>query len=161
MEGFVMDPKEYDIDWWKTLEVIGQYLRTFRDMNGAPLAYVMRKQLVTTAEAGNKLNGCNTINKEMIERAPIVVAGIVCTIAALEADGPFNASYLTDWATAWAKLTSTFEYSNYWTYCKVGKRKHNIRKEYLAFCDHYLGPNNVDHMTYEFENILQNVVYHG
>ena len=75
-------------------------------MNGAPLSYVVRKQLVPTAEADNPLNGYDIIDDEIIERTTIVVAVIVGTTSALEANRPFTASYLTGWATVWAKLNA-------------------------------------------------------
>ena len=77
-------------------------------MNGAPLSCVVRKQLVPTAEADNPLNGYDTIDIEMIERAIFLVAGILGTTADLEANGPFTASYLTDRAAVWVKLTAIF-----------------------------------------------------
>ena len=135
-------------------------MRTFRDVNDAPLSYVVRKQLVPTAESDNPSNGCNTINEEMIERSPIVVAGIVDTTVSLEENRTFTASSLTDWATVWAKLTAIFADSTAWAYYKVGKRRCNGRKLYLALCDHCLRPNNVDHVASESENILQNTVHH-
>ena len=30
----------------------------------------------------------------------------------------------------------------------------------MALYDHFLGPNNIDHMAYEAEKIIQNLVYH-
>ena len=68
---------------------------------------------------------------------------------------------MTDRDTVWEKLTSIFEDSTAWTYCKVGKRQINGRNGYLALRDNYLGTNNVDHIASEAENIIQNTVYHG
>ena len=59
-------------------------------MNGAPLSYVARNQLVPTAEAEDPKNRYDNINKEIIERDPIVIAGIVGTTADLEANGHFT-----------------------------------------------------------------------
>ena len=68
---------------------------------------------------------------------------------------------MTDQATVWSNLTSIFAYSTDWTYFKVGNRQRNGRKGYLALRDHYLIPNNVDHMASAADKILQNAVYHG
>ena len=68
---------------------------------------------------------------------------------------------MTDRDTVWEKLTSIFEDSTAWTYCKVGKRQRNGRKGYLAVYDHYLLPNNVDHMASVADKTLQNPVYYG
>ena len=78
-----------------------------------------------------------------------MVAVFFSNTAALEVTGPFTASYLTDQATVWEKLTAIFVYSTALTYCKVVKMQRNVRKGYLALHDHYLRPNNVDHMAYE------------
>ena len=90
-----------------------------------------------------------------------MVAVIVGTTAALEANGPFTTSYLTAWATVRVKLTAIFADSTDWEYCKVGKRQCNGRKGCLAFLDHYLGQNIVYHMVSAAEKILQNALYHG
>ena len=46
-----------------------------------------------------------------------MVGGIVGTTAALEANGNFTASYLTDWDIFWAKMTAISVDSRAWTYC--------------------------------------------
>ena len=90
-----------------------------------------------------------------------MVAVIVGTTAALEANGPFTTSYLTAWATVRVNLTAIFADSTDWEYCKVGKRQCNGRKGCLALRNHYLGPSNVDNMVSAAKIILQNSVYHG
>ena len=108
-EGSATASKVHNSNWLNTLEIVEEYLRKFRGVNGAPLSYVVRKQLVPTAEVDDPSNVYDTINEYMIERAPIVVACIVGTTASLEANGPYTASCLTDRATVWAKLTAIFE----------------------------------------------------
>ena len=90
VEGSVTTPKVHTNDRTKTLEGVKEYLRTFRGANGAPLSYMVRKQLVPTAEADDSSNWYDTIDEEMSERATIAVAGIVVTTAALEVDGTFT-----------------------------------------------------------------------
>ena len=89
-EGSVTTPKVHTNYWFKTLEGVEEYLCTFCGVNDAPLSCVVRKQLVPTAEADDSSNGYDAIDEEMSERATIVVAGIVVTTAALEADGTFT-----------------------------------------------------------------------
>ena len=90
-----------------------------------------------------------------------MVAGAVINPAALEANGPLTASYLTDWDTVWGKLTAIFADYTAWEYREVGKRQLNARKVSLAFYDKFLKLINYDHMLYVSENIIQNAVYHG
>ena len=104
------------------MEGVEEYVCTFRGVNSTPLSYVVKKYLVPTDEADDPSNGYDTIDEEIIARDSIVVAGIVGTTTAFEANGPFIASYLTDIATVWGKLTSIFEDSTAWTCCKFGKR---------------------------------------
>ena len=51
------DSKVNTNNWPKTLEGVEEYLRTFRGVNGAPLSYVVRKQLVPTAKSDDPSNG--------------------------------------------------------------------------------------------------------
>ena len=97
----------------------------------------------------------------MIERAPVVVEGTVGSTAALEANGPFTASYLTNQDKISGKMTGIFSDYTAWTYCKVGKGQHNDRKVYLALYNNFLVLNNVDHMESAAENMIQNSAYHG
>ena len=90
VEGSITTPRVHTNDWPKTLEGVEEYLRTFCGANGAPMSYMVRKQLVPTAEADDPSNGYDTIDEEMSERDTIAVAGIVVTTAALEADGTFT-----------------------------------------------------------------------
>ena len=130
-------------------------------MNGTPLSHVVSKKLVHTSKAYNKLNGYNNIDEEMIGRSPLVVVGTFVITASLEANGPSIESHLTDRATVLGKLNSIFTYSTAWTYYKVSESQHNGRKGYLKLHDHYLAPNNVDHMASTSEKIHQNAVYYG
>ena len=50
-EGSVTTPKVHTNDWSKTLEGVEEYLRTLCGLNSSPLSYVVRKNIVPTAEA--------------------------------------------------------------------------------------------------------------
>ena len=119
------------------------------------------EEFLPTAEADNPSKGYDTIDEEIIEKSPIVVAGIFGTTAALEANRPFTASSLIDRATVWVELTAIFVDSTAWANCKVGERQHNGRKGCLALRDYYLGPSITDYMAYAAEKMFQNLVYHG
>ena len=159
-EGYVTTPTVHNKYFPKTLEVVEEYLCMFHGVNGTALSYVVRKQHVHTDEADDPSNGYYTINGDIISRSPIVVSVTVSTTVDLEANDPFATSYLTDKATFLGNLNSTFVDSAAWTYFKVGKRQHNFSNRYLAFYDHFLVPNNVDHMGSAAEKILQNTLYH-
>ena len=98
-EGLVTTPTIHTKDWLKTLEGIKDYLRTFRGINGTPLLYVVRKQLVPTSAEEYPSNGYDAIDEEIIARAPILVVVTVVTTVSLESNRPFIVSYLTDQAT--------------------------------------------------------------
>ena len=132
----------------------------FFGVNVTPLSYVARKQVVPKDEAENQSNRYNNIDKEMNARYQLLVAGIVGTAVALEANGPFIGSYLTDLATALGKLTAIFAYYTAWIYCKVSESQHNVIKGYLTLYHHHIRRNNVDHMEFTAEKILQNLVYY-
>ena len=78
-----------------------EYICTFCSVNDISPSYVVRNQLIPTSEAENSLNDYNTTNEEIISRYLLLVIGTVVTTAALEANGPFIESYLTDQATVW------------------------------------------------------------
>ena len=61
-EGSVTTPKVHTNYWFKTLEGVEEYLHTFRAANGAPLSYVVRKQLVPTDEVDDPSNGYDTVD---------------------------------------------------------------------------------------------------
>ena len=65
-EGSVTTPTVHIKDWYKTLEGLKEYIRTLHGVNGTPLSNVVRNQLVPTSEADDSLNGCDTIDEEII-----------------------------------------------------------------------------------------------
>ena len=74
-EGYITTPKVHTNDLLKTLEGVEEYIWTFHGLNIAPLLYA--------AEADDLSNGHNTIDEEMTENSPILVAVIVGTTAYL------------------------------------------------------------------------------
>ena len=59
-EDSVTTPKVNTNNWLNKFEVVEEYLFVFRSVTGAPLSYVVREQLVPTAEADDPPNGYNT-----------------------------------------------------------------------------------------------------
>ena len=107
-EGSITTPKVHTNALLKTLEGVEEYICTFHGVNIATLLYA--------AEADDPSNGHNTIDEEMTENSPILVAVIVGTTAYLESNRYLTASYLTYWYTFWAELTAIFSYATNWTY---------------------------------------------
>lgn len=148
-------------DWPKTIEAVEEYLRQFRGINGVPLSYVVRKDLIPTTAANDPSTNYSTLDEEMIARAPILEAGAAGTLDDLEKNGPFVDTYMTDRTTAWDKLAVLFQNHASWTYAKPARRTRNGRLGFYGVFNHYLGPNNVDHMASKAERRLRDTAYHG
>jgi hypothetical protein len=149
-------PKIDRRDWPKTIEAIEEYLRQFRGTNGIPLSYVVRKNIKPAPSADDPLANYDTLDEEMIARAPILTNNAAGVVAVLEREGPFVDSFITDKGTAWDKLHVLFQDHESWTYMKAFRRARNGRLGFLSVHNHYLGPNNVDHMATQAESKLQN-----
>ena len=148
-------------DWPKTMEAVEEYLRQFRGVDGTPLSYVVRQNLRPVGAALDPATNYPTLDEEIIARAPILEPTAVGNVAELEANGPFVDSYMTDRTMAWDKIANIFQDHQAWTYAKSARRSRNARKGYLGIYDHYLGPNNVDHMASKAERCLQTTCYRG
>eukprot|EP00543_Licmophora_paradoxa_P009148 CAMPEP_0202448362 /NCGR_PEP_ID=MMETSP1360-20130828/7172_1 /ASSEMBLY_ACC=CAM_ASM_000848 /TAXON_ID=515479 /ORGANISM="Licmophora paradoxa, Strain CCMP2313" /LENGTH=287 /DNA_ID=CAMNT_0049065891 /DNA_START=408 /DNA_END=1272 /DNA_ORIENTATION=- len=161
-ESVVDAPKIDPKDWAKTMEAIIEWLGTFRGVTGAPLSYTVRKNLEPAAEASDPSTNYSTLDEEMIARAPIVDLTAVGGVGrANENNGPFVDTFMIDRVEVWAKIVALFQPTEAWTYAKVGRSKKDGRKGYLAIYDHYLGPNNVDHLASAAEKTLYQLVYNG
>ena len=148
-------------DWPKTMEAVEEYLRQFRGVEGTPLSYVVRQTLMPVAAATDPATSYPTLDEEMIARAPILEPTAAGVVAELEANGPFVDSYMTDRTMAWDKIANIFQAHQAWTYAKSARRSRNARKGYFGIYNHYLGPNNVDHMASKAERCLQATCYRG
>eukprot|EP00804_Cyclotella_cryptica_P003089 CCRYP_006074-RA/>CCRYP_006074-RA protein AED:0.29 eAED:0.04 QI:0/0/0/0.75/0.33/0.5/4/0/1079 len=148
-------------DWPKTMEAVEEYLRQFRGVNDVPLSYVVRIALAPKPVLTNPATNYLTLDEEMIARAPILVPGTAGVIADLEVNGPFTESFMTDRTTAWDKIAVLFQNHEAWTYAKPARRTRNGRAGFFGVYNHFLGPNNVDHMASKAERRLRDVNYHG
>ena len=154
-------PKLNPKDWPKMFEAIEEYLRQFRGTTGVPLSYVVRKDLVPAVNLLDPSSNYATLDEEMIARAPIISPGVVGTSDELELVGPFSDSFVTDRAMAWEKISTIFQEHESWTYLKPARKTRNGRMAFRTVYDHYLGPNNVDHMANIAERRLRDVSYMG
>lgn len=118
-------PKIDGKDWPKTIEAIEEYLRQFRGTNGVPLSYVVRKDIKPEPSADDPSTNYDTLDEEMIARAPILTNNAVGVVAVLEREGPFVDSFITDRGTAWDKLHVLFQDHESWTYMKAFRRARN------------------------------------
>ena len=70
-------------------------------------------------------------------------------------------NFLTDNIKVWELLSGLTLKHTCWTYVKLFQRAHDGRGAFLALCDHYLGPNNVDNMASLAEKKLPMTMYTG
>ena len=152
-------PKISIKDWPATMEAVEEYLRQFRGQNGVPLNYVVRKDLKPIRAADDPAINYDTLDEEMIARAPILESTAAGALAELELNGPFVDSYITDRTLAWDKLAPLFQTHESWTYFKSARKTRNGRMAFKAVFNHYLGPNNVDHMATKAERKLRDTIY--
>lgn len=148
-------------DWPRTMEAIEEYLQQFRGTTGVPLSYVIRHAIQPPSDASDPSTNYPTIEHEMIARAPILAPGATGDVTTLETNGPFTQSFITDRSEVWSKLAVIFGNLECWTYAKVARRTRDGRKCFRSVYNHYLGPNNIDHMASKAERKLRDSTYHG
>ena len=148
-------------DWPRTMEAIEEYLQQFRGTSGVPLSYVIRRRIQPAPDADDPPANYPTLEHEMVARAPILAPGATGDVPTLESNGPFTQSFITDRSEVWAKLAVIFGSVECWTYAKIGRRTRDGRLCFRAVYDHYLGPNNIDHMASRAERKLRDSTYHG
>ena len=156
-----IDPK----NWPKTLESVIEWFGGFRGVDDHPLSYVVRDVLTVPTMGSDPTMGAvgseyTTHDQECIKRGAIIdptgVPG-----ADPEKDGPFTDTYLSDRMKLWRLGAGLFKNTEAWPYFKVGKKNEDGRKGFKSVWDHYLGPNNVDHMAASAEKLLASSSYQG
>ena len=150
------DTPEVDTwDWPRAIETILEWLGDCLGQSGVPLAYVVRDdEDVPTAEYDPPTN-YDTIQLEMIARAPIRVAG------AGGALGAYHPTFLANRIKVWNMLNTLFRNKECFTYIRCGLRTKDGRMAFRALRDHYLGSANVDNMSSKAESKLQKTEYRG
>ena len=134
-------------DWLKTMEAVEEYLRQFGGVNYVPLSYVVRTSFAPKPDATDAATNYPPLDEELIAHPHILVPGTAGVIAELEVNGPFTESFMTDRTTAWDKIAVLFQNHEAWTYAKPARRTRNGRVGFFGVYNHFLGPNNVDHMA--------------
>lgn len=134
-------------DWPKTMDTLDEFLRNNLGVTGIPLLYVVRKDVEPTVEPAG---GFPSLQDEMIERAPIQ-----------DANGISTPTFTTDNHRVFELLASLTRDKDCWTYVRPSQRTRNGRLAYMALYDHYLGPNNLDHMASQAEGKLKSTRYYG
>ena len=120
-----VDPK----DWSKTMESLVEYLATFRGVTGVPLSYVVRKELIPKTAASDPPTNYNTLDEEMIARAPIMAT------ANASEDGPFVDTFIIDRVKVWEKLSVLMISAEAWTYLRSDARARTEGRHSLPSMD--------------------------
>ena len=155
-------------NWPKTMEVLETLIGGYRAQDGSRMNYVVRQTLFPPLAVNDVAYGVpgstyHSSDEEIIARHRIVnLSAPTTTIAAHEADGPFTDEYLFDRGKVYDIITNMFAgLQAALTIIKPHKKSRDGRGAYLALWNHYLGPNNVDHMAGAAEKVLANSVYKG
>ena len=137
-------------DWPRTIDAIEEWLRGCLGVTKIPLAYVVRDNV--EALTVDPVGGFTSKQEEQIARAPIVtVAG----------GNVFTATYMSDHAKVWEKMSELTRDHECWSYVRPAQRSRDGRLAYMGLKGHYLGVNNVDNMSTAAERKLQTTSYTG
>ncbi len=155
--------------WVKMMESLDQWVRGHCGVDDSLLGYVIRKpeNLFPPAAANDppmRAVGSTHMShdNEVVARHRIVnQASATRTLEQHEKSGPFTEIYLSDRKRGWDLLSSLLGETDASAVIKPFKGKCNGRGAFLALWDHYLGPNNVDHMANEAEKTLATSRYHA
>ena len=70
-------------------------------------------------------------------------------------------TFVTDSKMLFEMLAELTRDHEYWSYIKPHERARNRRAAYMAFKNHYLGPNSISNMAAKAEHKLINATYRG
>lgn len=136
-------------DWPRTIDAIEEWLRGCLGVTKIPLAYVIRENV--NVPAVDPVGGYPSLQDELIDRAPIQVAG----------GNNFTPTYLADRARVWELISELTRDQDCWSYVRPAQKTRDGRLAYLGLRGHYLGANNVDNMSARAEAKLRNTAYSG
>ena len=80
---------------------------------------------------------------------------------ATEEDGPFSDTFVGGRGKVWDFISPLVHDTDAWPYVKSSSNNRNYWKDMISFYDHFLVPNNVDHLQKQAEIKLQNPTYAG
>jgi hypothetical protein len=156
-------------NWAKTMESLDQWVRGHCGVDDSLLGYVTRKpeNLFPPAAADDPPMGAAdsthmSHDDEVVARHRIVnQASATRTLKQHKNSGLFTEIYLSDRKRVWDLLSSLLGETDASAVIKPFKDKCNGRGAFLALWDHYLDPNNVDHMANKAEKSLATSRYHA
>ena len=139
VEAPVIDSK----DWPRTIDAIEEWLRGYLGVSKILLAYVVRDLTTVGLEPAG---GWSSKLEELIIRTLII-----------NPDNPdiFNATYLSDRAKVWEKISHLIREHECWSYVRPAQQTHDGRMAFLGLKGHYLGANNIDNMSSLVEKLLR------
>ena len=142
-----VDPK----DWPKTLETAEEYIVGFQIVDGQPLSYGLRDDLIPPVAVNDPTQRANgskyfTHYEEMIAHGSIL-SGPAALGSDPEAVGSFTNLFITDRALMWDKMVEIFQGLDEWIYLKPAKKHRDGRVGYKLTYNHYLGPRNIYYMA--------------
>ena len=114
---------------------------------------------MTIAEAYNPSNTYTNYNEEMVKIVPITEPGNAAN--ATEEYGPFSDTFIKDRGNVWDIIPPLLHVTDACTHVNSNMRNHDGWKAIIEFYDHFLGPNNMNHLQKQAEMKLQNLTYAG
>ena len=145
-----------DKDWPKTLEAIKQWLSTCMGVTKILLAYVVRDDEVPPAADDDPATSYNDIWEELITHALISTAGAAANDPRIP-----TRTFKQDNKKVWEKLSQLCREETCWIYIKAHVKSQDGHAAYMSLKQHYLGPNNVNHMANKAENRIRSLSYTG
>ena len=155
-------------NWPKTMEMLDTHIAGYRAQDGSRMNYMTRQDLfpppaATDISYGRAGSTYNSPDEEITARHRIIDQSVAtASLADHEKSGPFTEDYICDRGKVFDIITVVFASSaGALTIIKPFKKSRDGRGAFLALWNHYLGPNNVDHMAGGAEKVLANSSYKG
>ena len=137
-------------NWSKTQYAIQEWLLCYQGTKKTPLAYVCRDNINPPAEAPNPSTNNETVEDEMITRAPINTT-----------PGIYYDSFKIDSKVVWDHIADLLRDTKAWVQIKSHQRARDGRAALLDLKDFYLGPNMVNEMAAAAEAQSTRSKYNG
>ena len=156
-------------NWPRTMESVESYIRGHLGVDKTPLSYAIRVDLFPPLAADDPIFGAadsvyHSVDDEIIARHRIVDRSAAATGVSAEEyekNGPFGGTFCTDNTRLYDLLVGIFADTDAHVVLKPFKKQRNGRGAWRALYQHYLGPNNVDHMAAAAEKELESHRYNG